>query len=150
MTERVFVDSNVLVYAHDRGAGERHRIARDLVLDLWRDRAGVISTQVLQETYVNLRRKAANPIGLEEARELIAEYLVWQVVVNDGAAVLDALRYEQRYGLSFWDALIASAANTSGARTLLTEDLNHGQRYGAVTVQNPFRQGTSGRSDTST
>ena len=138
MTERVFVDSNVLVYAHDSGAGDRHAIARDLLLDLWRDRSGVISTQVLQETYINLRRRVANPLSVDEAHELISEYLAWDVVVNDGASVLEAIRLEARYRISFWDALIVAAANAGGAVTLLSEDLSHGQQYGAVTVRNPF------------
>lgn len=138
MTERVFVDSNVLVYAHDSGAGERHAMARDLVLQLWRDRAGVISTQVLQETYVNLRYKAARPIAADEAGELVSEYLAWDVIVNDGASVVEAIRLEARYQISFWDALIVAAANAGGVATLLSEDLSHGQLYGAVTVRNPF------------
>jgi predicted nucleic acid-binding protein len=139
MTERAFVDSNVLVYAHDAGAGERHTIARDLVLVLWRDRAGVISTQVLQETYVNLRHKAAAPLDASEARELVSDYLAWEVVVNDGASVLEAIRLEERYRISFWDALIVAAANASGVDVLLSEDLSDGQRYGDVTVRDPFR-----------
>jgi predicted nucleic acid-binding protein len=139
MTERIFVDSNVLVYAHDSGAGERHDVARELVLELWRDRSGVISTQVLQETYVNLRHKAARPLAVDEALELVSEYLAWDVVVNDGASVLEAIRLEARYRISFWDSLIVAAANASGVATLLSEDLSHGQQYGAVTVRNPFR-----------
>ena len=139
MTERIFVDSNVLVYAHDSGAGERHDVARELVLELWRDRSGVISTQVLQETYVNLRHKAARPLTVDEALELVSEYLAWDVVVNDGASVLEAIRLETRYRISFWDSLIVAAANASGVATLLSEDLSHGQQYGAVTVRNPFR-----------
>ena len=139
MTERVFVDSNILVYAHDRGAGERHAVARDLVLELWRERAGVVSTQVLQETYVNIRRKAAHPLSIAEARTLLQDYLVWKLVVIDGAAIIEATHFEERYGLAFWDALIVGAANLSGAQTLLTEDLNHGQRYGRVKAHNPFR-----------
>jgi len=139
MTGRAFVDSNVLVYAHDSGAGERHHIARELVLKLWRDRAGVISTQVLQEVYVNLRKKASRPLSSTEARDLISDYLVWNVVVNDGASVVEAIRFEERYNISFWDALIVAAANASAAEVLLTEDLNHGQQYGTVTVRNPFR-----------
>lgn len=140
MTERAFVDSNVLVYAHDRGAGERHEIARELVVQLWRDRAGIVSTQVLQETYVNLRRKAANPLGPGEARELVSDYLAWHVVVNDGASVIAAIDLEERYRISFWDALIVAAANAAGADVLLSEDLSHGQRYGSVTVRDPFRR----------
>jgi predicted nucleic acid-binding protein len=139
MTERAFVDSNILVYAHDRGAGARHEVARDLVLELWREGAGVISTQVLQETYVNLRRKAARPLSIAEARGLLEDYLEWDLVVVDGATIVEATQLEERYGLAFWDALIVSAANFSGVQTLFTEDLNHGQRYGQVEARDPFR-----------
>jgi predicted nucleic acid-binding protein len=139
MTERAFVDSSILVYAHDRGAGARHEVARDLVLELWRECAGVISTQVLHETYVNLRRKAARPLSIAEARGLLQDYLEWDLVVVDGATIVEATHLEERYGLAFWDALIVSAANFSGVQTLFTEDLNHGQRYGQVEARDPFR-----------
>ncbi len=138
MSERCFVDSNVLVYAHDTSAGERHRVARDLVLGLWRERNGVVSTQVLQETYVNVRRKAGHPLSADTARSLLRDYLAWEVVVNDGEAVVEATRLEERYGISFWDALIVHAANVSRSTTLLTEDLSHGQHYGGVVAHNPF------------
>jgi predicted nucleic acid-binding protein len=138
MSDRVFVDSSVLVYAHDRSAGERHRVARDLVLELWRQRTGVVSTQVLQEVVVNLRRLAGLPLKPDEARAVIQDYLAWEVVVNDTAAVLEAMRFEELYGLSFRDALVVHAANAAGASTLLSEELSHGQRYGQVVARNPF------------
>jgi len=138
MTARAFVDSNLLVYAHDRGAGEKHATARALVRDLWRDRAGVLSTQVLQEFYVNVRRKAAYPVPLPEARRLVEDYLAWTLVVNDGRSIVEALAIEARYRLSFWDALIVQAAQAAGVETLYSEDLSHGQSYGSVTVVNPF------------
>ncbi|HVS14307.1 MAG TPA: PIN domain-containing protein [Thermoanaerobaculia bacterium] len=140
MSVRTFVDTNVLVYAHDRGSGRRHRIAREIVDGLWEARAGVLSTQVLQELYVNVRRRARRPIGAQEARDLIQDYLSWSVVVNDGAALLEAIALESRYRLSFWDALIVQAANAAGAEVLLTEDLNAGQRYGSVEAVNPFAE----------
>lgn len=138
MSDRVFLDSNVLVYAHDRGAGERHRVAADLVERLWRDRTGVLSTQVLQETWVNLRRKAARPLPRDEAVRLLEDYTRWEVVVNDGRSVLEAVRIQERYDLSFWDALIVQAAQASGVDTLCSEDFNAGQDYGSVRVVNPF------------
>lgn len=139
MSDRTFVDTNVLVYAHDRSAGRRHEIARDLVARLWQERSGVVSTQVLQELYVNLRRKAGSPLPPAEAREVIEDYLAWPVVTNDGAAILRALEIEQRFGLSFWDSLIVQAAQEAGTRTLWSDDMSHGQQYGSVTVQDPFR-----------
>lgn len=139
MSGKFFVDTNVLVYAHDRGAGSRHERARDLVETLWRDRSGVISTQVVQELYVNLRRKARNPVPAGEVTQLLEDYLRWHVVVNDGASILGAVALEKRYRISFWDALIVRAANDSGASVLYSEDLSHGQSYDGTRVVNPLR-----------
>jgi predicted nucleic acid-binding protein len=140
MSARCFVDTNVLVYAHDASAGLKHDRARELVEGLWQSRAGVISTQVLQELSVNVRMKAARPLGLEATRELVSDYLAWHVVVNDGEAVVAALDLEQRYQVSFWDALIIHAAQVAGADVLYSEDLSDGQRYGEVRVVNPLNK----------
>jgi predicted nucleic acid-binding protein len=138
MSARVFVDTNILVYAHDASAGARNAQARDLVEGLWKERSGVVSTQVLQELHVNVRRKAARPLTAAEARELVADYLRWEVVVNTGESILEAIDLEARFLLSFWDALIVQAALTAGVDTLFTEDFSHGQTFGAVRVVNPF------------
>jgi predicted nucleic acid-binding protein len=138
MSAKCFVDTNILMYAHDTAAGEKHERARALVEELWRARTGVVSTQVLQELIVNLRRKAARPLDPAAAREVVVDYLAWQVVVNSGESILHALDLEQQHRISFWDALIVHAADVSGASVLYSEDLSHGQRYGAVTVVNPL------------
>jgi predicted nucleic acid-binding protein len=138
MSDKCFVDTNVLVYAHDSTAGDRHTKARALVERLWHDRTGVLSTQVLQELYVNVRRKARHPLPRTEARALVADYLRWDIVVNTGESILDAIEIEQRFGLSFWDALIVQAAQMAGVATLYSEDMAAGQTYGTVRVVNPF------------
>ena len=138
MPRRCFVDTNILVYAHDRGAGARHEAAKALVEQLWHDRTGVISTQVLQELYVNVRRRAANPLALDEVRPLLEDYLRWKVVVNDSQSVLRALSLEERYRMSFWDALVVDAAVRAGCEVLYSEDLSSGQVYGQTRVVNPF------------
>ena len=138
MPRRCFVDTNILVYAHDRGAGARHEAAKALVEQLWHDRTGVISTQVLQEFYVNVRRRAANPLALDEVRPLLEDYLRWKVVVNDSQSVLRALSLEERYRMSFWDALVVDAAVRAGCEVLYSEDLSSGQVYGQTRVVNPF------------
>ena len=84
MSDRYFVDTNILMYAHDTSAGKKHDRAKSLVEELWRDRTGVVSTQVLQELAVSLRRKAGRPIDAKATREIVADYLAWQVVVNGG------------------------------------------------------------------
>ena len=138
MTARRFVDTNILVYAHDAGAGAKHERARAVVAALWSDRSGVVSTQVLQEVLVNIRRKAARPLAARAARELIEDYLSWHVVVNSGSSILEAMAIEERYRISFWDALVVQAAQVAGVEVLLSEDLSHGQKYGTVRVMNPL------------
>ena len=139
MSDRYFVDTNVLMYAHDSAAGEKHQRAKVLVEGLWETRAGVVSTQVLQELSVNLRRKAKKPLDAKATRDVVSDYLAWQVVVNGGDSILEALDLEAKYQISFWDALIVQAAHVSGAEVLYSEDLSDGQAYGAVRVINPFR-----------
>lgn len=140
---KTFVDTNVLVYAYDRASGWKHGRARDLVEKLWNEGSGILSTQVLQELYVNVRRKARPPVPQEEARTLVADYLAWDPVVNDGAAVLEAVDVGHRHQLSFWDALIVVAARKGGASVIYSEDLNHGQMFGSVQVLNPFNEAES-------
>lgn len=139
MSDRYFVDTNILMYAHDATAGEKHQKAKALVEKLWETRSGVVSTQVLQELAVNLRRKAKKPLDTRSTRDVVSDYLAWQVVVNGGDSILEALDLEARYQVSFWDALVIQAAQASGAETVYSEDLSDGQRYGGVRVSNPFK-----------
>jgi predicted nucleic acid-binding protein len=143
MSDRCFVDTNILVYAHDRSAGLKHSRARLLIEDLWNSRQGVLSTQVLQELCINLRRKASRPLSLEETRRLVQDYLSWEIVVNTPASVVQALDIEARYKTSFWDALILQAAESSGVAILYSEDLAIGQRYGSIRVVNPLTDSAS-------
>jgi predicted nucleic acid-binding protein len=142
MSDKYFVDTNILMYAHDTAAGPKHERARTLVEQLWRTRSGVVSTQVLQELCVNLRRKAGRPLDTRATREIVADYLTWRVVVNGGDSILGALELEERYQISFWDALVIHAAQSAGVETLYSEDLSDGQRYGGVQVRNPFSDAT--------
>ena len=138
MSDKCFVDTNILVYAHDRSAGLKHQRAQMLLEQLWDSGQGVLSTQVLQELCINLRRKASQPLPVEEVRQLIRDYSTWEIVTNTAESVLQALDIEVRYKTSFWDALIFQAAESSGASILYSEDLATGQRYGAIQVVNPL------------
>jgi predicted nucleic acid-binding protein len=138
MPDKYFLDTNILIYAHDRSAGLKYERARDLVERLWISGQGVLSTQVLQELCINLRRKIARPLPVEEVRRIIQDYLSWEVVVNTPGSVLQALEIEVRYKTSFWDALVLQAAESSGARVLYSEDLAAGQKYGPIQVINPL------------
>lgn len=133
-----FVDTNVLASAHDRSETARQSVARALVEGLWRDRAGVLSTQVLQELYVVATRKLDPPMPRAAARELVVLYATWPVVQVDVPLVLAASELEEHHTLSFWDALVVEAARRAGAIRLVTEDLQAGRSIRGVTVENPF------------
>jgi predicted nucleic acid-binding protein len=138
MSDRYFVDTNILMYAHDASAGAKHDRAKAVIAELWSTRSGVVSTQILQELCVSMRRKAIRPVDLKTAREIVTDYLAWDVHVNTGGSILEALELEERYRISFWDALVIQAAQASGAAVLYSEDLSDGQMYGAVRVVNPL------------
>lgn len=139
MSDRYFVDTNILMYAHAKAGGAKRDLAKVLLERLWTERSGVVSTQVLQELCVNLRRKARPPVDLETARNIVTDYLAWNVVTNTPESILEALEIEKQYRISFWDALIIQAAETCGAAVLYSEDLSDGQTYRSVRVVNPFK-----------
>lgn len=133
-----FVDTNVLVYAHDSSDRRRHPIAAALVDDLWRARDGVLSTQVLTEFYAVVTRKFDPPMPRREARGLIDIYAAWPVVQVDPPLIVAASALEEKHSLSFWDALIIEAAQRAGADRLVSEDLQTGRRIAGLVIDNPF------------
>lgn len=137
MSAKSFVDTNVLIYAHDVDAGRKHEIARDVLRALWAERAGMLSVQVLQEFYVNATRKIPEPLSKAKARTVIDAYAVWCVdpVTSDVTA---AFRIEDDAKIGFWDALIIAAAARGGAARVLSEDLNAGQVIAGLAIENPF------------
>ncbi len=136
--DRIFIDTNILIYAYDVTAGEKHAIASDILADLWNARLGVVSTQVLQEFFVNVVHKIQRPIDSRLAKDIVKDLLKWHVVVNNGASILDAIDIHDRYGYSFWDAMIIEAAIKGGAAILMSEDLQDGQVISDVRIKNPF------------
>ncbi len=134
--EPVFVDTNILVYAYDRDAGDKYAAAKAAVESLWnRALLPSISVQVLQEFYVNLIRKG---VSASEARETVMVYLEWDVIDNDRSLLLEAMRLHEKWSVSFWDALIVAAAKKAKVRELWSEDLNPGQNYEGISVVNPL------------
>jgi predicted nucleic acid-binding protein len=133
-----FLDTNVLVYAHDRSEAHKQAIAQELLSALWQTRTGVLSTQVLQEFYVVVTRQFDPPMRRAAAREIVALYGEWPVVRPDLALLLAASKLEERHAFSFWDALVVEAARRGGATRLLTEDLQAGRRIGDIRIENPF------------
>jgi predicted nucleic acid-binding protein len=138
MSDKAFVDTNILVYAHDNQMGIKHDRARAIVERLWLSQTGVLSTQVLQELRINLRKKVARPFSDEETRHVIEDYLNWEIVVNTPHSILGAMEIEALYRISFWDALILQAALSSEAQVLYSEDFSAGHAYGPIRIINPL------------
>ena len=136
MTPRVFVDTNVFVYLFDSDAPAKRARARAIIAA--RDATVVTSTQVLQEFYVTVTRKLATPLASAEAEAATRDLASFTVVAPDTAMVLRAIALSRKASLSFWNALIIEAASEAGCDHLLSEDLQAGQVFGAVTVENPF------------
>ena len=137
---RTFVDTNIVLYAYDQREPEKSAIAREILSDLWRTREGHLSTQVLQELYVNLTRKLRVVVPRSKARALVGRYGRWPVHTITTGDILEAADLEQRDSLSFWDALIVVAAVRGGAERIISEDFQHGRTIGGVRIENPFRR----------
>lgn len=136
--DSIFVDTNILVYAYDASAGEKHEVAKKEIAALWDSGRGLISTQVLQELHVTLTKKVPKPISPSLSRQIVQDLLQWKVIVNEGPSILEAIEVQQKHGLSFWDALVVQAAIKGGADVLLSEDFEVGRLIDRLTIRNPF------------
>jgi predicted nucleic acid-binding protein len=139
MSDKTFVDSNILIYAHDVDAKAKHDTAKDVLRELWSQRTGVLSVQVLQEFYVNVTRKIASPLSKEEARLVVNSYTVW-CTETTAAEIAAAFRIEDESRIKFWDALIVASAAKASAVRILSEDMNDQQIIAGVRIENPFVQ----------
>lgn len=137
MTERLFLDTNVLVYADDKSAGKKRRIAQDVLEDAVKRGVATLSTQVLQEYFVIATRKLH--IEAAAARRRVELLSTLDVVEVDVPTIFDAIDLHRLHDIAFWDALVVQSAAVGGCARLLTEDLQHGRAYAGVTVENPFR-----------
>ena len=133
-----FVDTNVLIYAHDLSAGRRHTVARDLVRGLWQSGESCLSIQVLQEFYISVTSKVARPLTRDAAARVVADLSAWPIHRPGVEDVLVAIQLQRRHQVSFWDAMIIASATQMGCHTVWSEDLNPGQVYGSVRVRSPF------------
>jgi predicted nucleic acid-binding protein len=139
-TSAEFCDTNVLLYAHDEASPTKRDVARQLIARAVRDGTAVASVQVLQELFVGLTRKGPALPHAEARTLMVGVAQSWRIYEPTAADVLTAVDNSAAWQVSFWDAMLLTAANQAGAATLWTEDLSHGQTYGAVTVRNPFRR----------
>jgi len=136
--ELFFIDTNILVYAHDLSAGEKHDRARELIQTLWDTGIGCLSIQVLQEFFVTVTRKVARPIKSENAARVIKDLATWNLHQPNANDVLGAIELQGHHQVSFWDAMILWSASQMGCSKLYSEDLNSAQIYKGVLVVNPF------------
>lgn len=137
MNDKTFVDTNVLIYAHDIDAGPKREIANNVLRELWNKRLGIVSLQVLQEFYVNVTRKIPHPLPKTSARRVVESYSAWCIEISPKDISI-AFRIEDESRIGFWDALIVSSAFKSGAARILSEDLAAGQRIAGILIENPF------------
>jgi predicted nucleic acid-binding protein len=134
-----FIDTNILVYAYDNDEKSKNTIAKNILIDCWEKKSGAVSTQVLQEFYVTVTAKLSKKLSIDEARELITDFLSWQIEQVTPHDILDATTFQKRNKYSFWDSLIIVLAQKSGAEVLYSEDLQDGQKFGDLTIKNPFK-----------
>ena len=137
MSGKTFIDTNILIYAHDVDAGPKHHTAKSILRELWRARTGVLSTQVLQEFYVNVTRKIRTPLDKVSARLVVSSYALW-CADTSATEISTAFRIEDEARVGFWDALIVSSAVKSGAVRIFSEDFTSGQRIAGILIENPF------------
>ena len=133
---RVFFDTNVIVYVQDSSEPEKKLRAQEIVKDAILNDSGVVSPQVMEETYVILVKK----LGLDKAVAAAEVHRLtdFHVIDISSSIVLRAIEMQEEFQLSYWDSLIIAAAEFASCDTVWSEDLNDGQRYGSVTVRNPF------------
>ena len=136
--DKVFVDTNILIYAYDISAGIRHETAKKLLARLWNSGQGVISTQVLQEFYVTATRKLPKVMDPLVAKEIVTDLLEWELATIEGPMILEAMELSQKHSFSFWDSLIIVAAQKADCTLLLSEDLSSGRTIGKLKIKNPF------------
>ena len=138
MTAKVFVDSNILVYAHDVDSGAKHTTSKRWIAQLWDAGNGYLSTQVLQEFYFSVTRKIKKPLPPREARVIVRDFSLWVRSLLTPATVVRASEICEDWQISFWDGMILAAAEQEGAAELLSEDMSHGQTIAGVKIRNPF------------
>ncbi|MFZ0499456.1 MAG: PIN domain-containing protein [Steroidobacteraceae bacterium] len=144
MSGVAFVDSNILIYAHDLDAGVKRERAVAKLRELWNSGTGRLSVQVLQEFYLNATQKLATPIARSTAREIIRTYGVWVHHATTVETVTRATEISDLARISFWDALIVASAEEADADELLSEDLNAGQTIVGIKLMNPLSDGYVG------
>jgi predicted nucleic acid-binding protein len=143
MSERIFLDTNILVYLFDYDSPVKQRLAREILEKYGPTGSLLLSTQVLQEFYVTVTKKLAVPLAVEAAAQAVSDLAALPLIPIDSALILSAIRRSHMARLSFWDALIIEAALAGKATDLYSEDLQHHQQFDGLRIVNPFLSATS-------
>jgi len=138
MPDKVFLDTNILVYAHDKENPDKKAKSQAILFECLRNGTGVISAQVLSEFFVTITRKVKQPMPSDRAKKEIVLLSTIATVDIDATLVVEAVNIKERWQLSYWDSLILAAAERAGCGTVCSEDMSDGQRYGSLVVCNPF------------
>jgi predicted nucleic acid-binding protein len=138
MNAKVFVDTNVLVYSRDASEPHKQEQAMAWMAHLWSTKTGNLSYQILQEFYITVTAKLQPGLDPENARKDVRSLLVWQPIVVNDRVLENAWLIQDLFQISWWDALVVSAAQLADCRYLLTEDLQENQEFGSLLVTNPF------------
>jgi len=145
MSDRFFVDTNILLYSRDASEPEKQPVAEELLRRLWESRLGRISVQVLNEYFVNVTGKLDPGLPAAEAWEDVEALQAWNPVELGWALLRKGYPIHQRYGLSWWDSLIVAAADTAACTVIFSEDLSSGQLYNGMRVIDPFTEDPTAR-----
>ena len=138
MSDKVFIDSNIIVYAYDRHEPKKQAIAQTILTSAIKEESAVLSAQVLEEFYVVVTGKIKNPLSAEKAEKIVHILSALPVSEIDLSLVKRAIEIQKEYGILYWDSLIIATAERAGCTKVLSEDLNQGQKYNNVLVENPF------------
>ena len=138
MIDRVFLDTNILVYAYDKNEPKKQIRAQDILKAAIEEESGIISAQILGEFFVVVTRRIKEPLPIDDAEKIIDIISVLPVAEIDKNLVRDAINIQKEYGISYWDSLIVATAKREGCDRIITEDLNSGQNYDGVLIENPF------------
>ena len=139
MSDRVLLDTNILVYAYDKHEPEKQIKAQDILKTAIKEDSAILSAQILGEFFVVVTRRIKEPLSINDAEKIIDILTVLQVAEIDRSLVKRAIGTQRDYGISYWDSLVVATAEREGCKKVLSEDLNDGQMYNGVLIENPFK-----------
>jgi predicted nucleic acid-binding protein len=140
MSGKAFLDTNIFVYSYDPDEPRKQALAHDLIKATTDEQEAVISYQVIHEFFNVVFRKAAVRMTFADGQQTLGGLFTRMTIIPSSLALIsEAIRIQERFRLSWYDSLIVSAAQYAGCSTLYSEDLQHGQQFGAMTVLDPFR-----------